>query len=324
MKILGIETSCDETAASVVEDGQKIISNAVASSLPIHAQTGGVIPETAAREQVKSMIPVLQEALADTSPEELSAIAVTYGPGLIGSLLVGVETAKALSLAWEKPLIPINHLVGHFYSAFLQRETSPTFPILALIVSGGHTELLLAKDHGDFKYLGGTRDDAAGEAFDKVARLLKLSYPGGPAIDKASVDGASTKINFPRPLLDSKDWDFSFSGLKTAARREIENHPEIAVEDFAASFQEAVVDVLLAKSQKAYKQFGAKSFVLGGGVAANSLLRKKASEIFDRSLFVSAPNLSIDNAAMIASAAFFNFKPIPRQKVKADPGLQID
>ncbi len=322
MKILGIETSCDETAAAIVEDGKKIISNVVASSLPLHAETGGVIPETAAREQVRSIIPVIAEATKDTEIDSISAVAVSYGPGLIGSLLVGVETAKSLSLAWQKPLIPINHLVGHFYSAFLQGSTEPAFPILALIVSGGHTELVLAADHGKFHYLGGTRDDAAGEAFDKVARLLDLGYPGGPAIQKAAEKGDRQAIDFPRPLLDSKDYDFSFSGLKTAAKREVEK-TKVSTQDFAASFQEAIVDVLMSKSKKAFKEFKATSFLLGGGVAANAQLRNRAKKIFGEKLFVSDPKLSIDNAAMIASAAYFNFKPLPCLSVKADPALLI-
>ncbi len=333
MKILGIETSCDETSAAIVEDGVKILSNIVSSSMPLHAKTGGVIPEVAAREQVKAMIPVLEETfhVSSISPRHVDAISVTYGPGLIGSLLVGVETAKTLSYIWNKPLVPINHLVGHIYANWLDDTNPPTFPNIALIVSGGHTELVLMEAHGKFKWLGGTRDDAAGEAFDKTARLLGLSYPGGPAIQKAAESGDTNRYDLPRPLAGSPDFDFSFSGLKTAALDLVEKlsrkgqknfsltQPQIS--DLAASIQEAIVDSLLKKTLKAAKEFGVREILLAGGVAANRRLRELAKEGFSGKIIASDPKLSVDNAAMIAAAAYFNFDPIPWQKVVADPGV---
>lgn len=307
MRILGIETSCDETAAAIVEDGTKIISNVVASSQSMHARYGGIIPDKAAREQLKSILPVLQEAL--TKP--VDAIAVTIGPGLIGSLLVGVETAKALALAWNKPIIPVNHLVGHIYANWLG-ATLPNLPALALLVSGGHTELILMKDHGQFKIVGSTRDDAAGECFDKCARLLNLGYPGGPAIEKAALAGKITPL--PRPMINEKGFDFSFSGLKTAvANRRQENPQHLAFE-----LQEAITDVLVAKTLLAAEKFKPKSILLAGGVAANRRLRTK----FPQPRFP-AVNLCTDNATYIASAAFFNYHPISISKIDADPGLEV-
>ncbi|MEX0617252.1 MAG: tRNA (adenosine(37)-N6)-threonylcarbamoyltransferase complex transferase subunit TsaD [Candidatus Woykebacteria bacterium] len=327
MRILGIETSCDETSAAIVEDGTKILVNVIASSLPIHAKTGGIIPEIAAREQVKAMVPTLEEAFHSSrlTHHNIDAIAVTYGPGLIGSLLIGVETAKTLAYVWNKPLVPVNHLIGHIYSNWLG-EQQPSFPNIALIVSGGHTELVLMEGHGKFKWLGGTRDDAAGEAFDKTARLLGLGYPGGPAIQKAAESGDPTKFNLPRPLSDSTDFDFSFSGLKTAVvnlvnKNKPKSHQEVA--DFSASIQEAIVDSLLIKTLKVAKKFEVSEILLGGGVAANNLLRKKAAEKFSGKITAGDPKLSVDNAAMIASAAYFNFKNVRWDKVKADPGILI-
>lgn len=325
MKILGIETSCDETSASIVQDGVKVLSNIVSSSLPLHAKTGGIIPEVAAREQVKAMVPVLNKTFEQSQlgKNDIDAIAVTYGPGLNGSLLVGVETAKTLSYVWNKPLVPINHLVGHVYANWLDNPKPPSFPNLSLIVSGGHTELVLMIGHGKFKWLGGTRDDAAGEAFDKTARLLGLTYPGGPAIQKEAVTGDPNSVNLPRPMADSKDYDFSFSGLKTAVVKIVQGDRKIKTNDFSASIQEAIVDSLLKKTLRAAKQYKIQEILLAGGVAANKRLREKAEQTFTGRIIVASPKLSVDNAAMIASAAYFNFKPVSWGKVESDPGILI-
>jgi len=345
MRILGIESSCDETAAAVIEDGTKILSNIVASSSDIHTKTGGVIPEQAARQQIISMIPVidqaLQKAFGNNNPTSIDAIAITYGPGLIGSLLVGVETAKTLSYLWEKPLIPVNHLVGHIYANWLSEDQSkgklPQFPSLALVVSGGHTDLVSMTGHGKFNWIGGTRDDAAGEAFDKTARLLGLPYPGGPAIsneaskyfssDKYTDQDKLTKL--PRPMIDKDNFDWSFSGLKTAVLREYDSDSsEDDVGHFSAEIQEAIVDVLVSKTLKAVKKFKPKSLLLAGGVVANARLRYKFSiEIkkakLDVNLFVPPPKLCTDNAAYIASCAYFNNNPINWEKLASNPQLSI-
>lgn len=328
MKILGIETSCDETSSAIVQDGVNVLSNIVSSSLVFHAKTGGIIPEVAAREQVKAMVPVLEESIqaANVTARDIDAIAVTYGPGLMGSLIVGVETAKTLSYVWGKPLVPVNHLVGHVYANWLENPKPPTFPNLSLIVSGGHTELVVMKNHGKFEWLGGTRDDAAGEAFDKTARLIGLNYPGGPAIEKSAEKGNPKKFNLPRPMSQSPDYDFSYSGLKTAVVNLAEkNKPKSAQEraDFAASIQEAIVDSLIIKTLRAAKKYSIKEILLAGGVAANSRLRKKLKNEFDGQVIVPRPKLSVDNAAMIAAAAHFNFAPVPWEKVKSDPGILI-
>ena len=325
MKILGIETSCDETATAIVEDGTKILANVVASSKELHAKTGGIIPETAAREQLKAIIPSVQTALkeASLSPEELDAIAVTSGPGLFGSLIIGVETAKALSFAWKKPLVPINHLVGHIYANWLENPTPPTFPNLTLVVSGGHSELILAKDHGNFEWLGGTRDDAAGEAFDKTARVSGLTYPGGPAIQNAAKRVTKLANFLPRPMHDSTDFDFSFSGLKTAVVNLVgEKKLNLEqVSQYAAEIQEAIVDSLLIKTLKAAKKYDVKELLLAGGVAANLRLVEKSKEKFAGIVHAPNPRLCVDNGAMIASAAFFNYKPILWENINADSGL---
>lgn len=341
MKILGIETSCDETAAAVIEDGTKIISNVIASSVDMHAKTGGVIPENAAREQIKSIIPVIQEAFdkAKITPQDLDAIAVTYGPGLIGSLLVGVETAKTLSYLWQKPIIPINHLIGHIYANWLEKEKQPLFPALALVVSGGHTDLVSLKDHGNVKYIGGTRDDAAGEAFDKTARLLNLPYPGGPNLSKLAQifldKNPKAKLNlFPRPMLTENNFDWSFSGLKTSVSNYLKNNKETNKEKIAAEIQEAIVDSLTEKSLKAIEKYKPKSFLLAGGVAANKRLRDKlqrripmlhrdSGKLDQTDLYVPEIPLCTDNAAYIAGAAFFNYHPIPWQQIAANPELTI-
>lgn len=312
MKILGIETSCDETAAAIVEDGTKIMTNVVASSQEMHAKFGGIIPDKAAREQLKSMLPVIEEA---SQGQSFDAIAVTVGPGLVGSLLVGVETAKALAYSLKKPLIPVNHLIGHIYANWLDGK-APDFPAVVLIVSGGHTELVLMKNHGKFQWLGGTRDDAAGECFDKSARILNLGYPGGPAIEKAASEG---NVHLPRPMINEKNFDFSFSGLKTAVKNTQGGASEIAYE-----LQQAVAEVLVTKTLRAAEKFGAKSILLAGGVAANKRLREKFM-LDCRSFKVYIPPIKLctDNAAYISSAAYFNNKPQGWKKVDVDPSLDI-
>ncbi len=347
MKILGIETSCDETGAAIIE-GKKggnfvdLISNSLATSLVLHSKTGGIIPEIAAREQVKFIIPVIKEALGETGVEDIDAIAVTVGPGLIGSLLVGVETAKTLSYIYKKPIIPVNHLFGHIYANFIRENPKSEvlnlklkdveFPAIALIVSGGHTDLVLMKNYNDYKWLGGTRDDAAGEAFDKTGRLLNLSYPAGPLIEKLASSSQKDIYHFPKPLIDSSDYDFSFSGLKTAVHREIQKvniaDKEI-ISNICFSLQNAIFDVLTTKTLKAAKEYKVKSILLGGGVSANSELRKRFESVISNQqstikFFVPEKKLSTDNAAMIAAAAFFNQKEEPWQNVTANPELYFD
>lgn len=350
MKILGIETSCDETGVAIIEvnpnppaGGKKlqILSNVVASSLALHSQTGGIIPNVAAREQVKYMIPVLQESLKKASVEikDIDVIAVTVGPGLIGSLLVGVETARTLAYVLEKPIVPVNHLLGHIYANFISTiDNEPlaiSFPAIALIVSGGHTDLVLMKKHGNIVWLGGTRDDAAGEAFDKIGRLLGIPYPAGAKIEEFAKNGNPKAFNFPSPMIYSKDFDFSFSGLKTAVFRETKgllptiNHEPLTINNICASAQKAIIDVLVAKTIKAAQKYEAKSILLGGGVAANQKLRDefqlnaKRYEL-NAKIFAPQKSLCTDNAAMIASAAFFNYKESSWQKIKANPELYFD
>ncbi len=328
MKVLGIETSCDETAVAVVEDGKKILSWAMASSLPLHVKSGGIIPENAAREQVLAMVPTIDEALDQlektSGSREFDAIGVTHGPGLIGSLLIGVETAKALSWIWNKPLVPVNHLVGHVYANFIGRDQDPLFPFLTLIVSGGHTDLVLVEDHGKSKWLGGTRDDAAGEAFDKVARVLGLGFPGGPAIQKAAINGSPSKFQVPRPMIHSGDYDFSFSGIKTAMQTLAKDvNIEKNRDDLSASFQQAVIDVLITKTMKAARATNAKSILLSGGVAANALLRQQLEEKAQLPVFMPEIKLCTDNGAMIAAAAYYNYHPISWRNINANPGLSM-
>lgn len=347
MIILGIETSCDETACAILRkdiNGIHILSNVVASSASMQAKFGGIIPEQAAREQIKSIIPVIEEALAQAFSEKrlphplgrvrndnlgIDAIAVTYGPGLIGSLLVGVETAKTLSVVWNKPLIPVNHLLGHFYANWIS-PTPPTFPCIGLLVSGGHTDLVLFKDHNKYIYLGGTRDDAAGECFDKCARLLGLPYPGGPQISKLAEKGNPKAFNLPRPMIKSKDYDFSFSGLKTAVTNIVgEVKPALPAggqSNLAASIEQAIVDVLVTKTIKAVKEYGVKQVIVAGGVAANQRLindlRLKIKDLKTK-LHVPPPELCTDNAAMIAATGFF-LKPIKDPlDLQADPSLAL-
>jgi len=316
-RILGIESSCDETAAAVVSDGRVIQSSVVASQIDLHAQYGGVFPELASREHVKAIYAIVDQALqqAHLDIKDIDAIAVTRGPGLAGSLVVGVNMAKSLALAAQKPIIGINHLEGHIYSAWLylantSPHQAPRFPLLALLVSGGHSELVLVKDHLQYQRLGGTLDDAAGEAFDKVARLLGLSYPGGPSIQKASHTGSATAFTFPRAMLEDT-WDFSFSGVKTSVLRMTESLQEqgrsLPIEDLAASFQAAVVDVLVEKTLMAAEEFDVSEIIVAGGVSANKRLRERM--LAESKIPVHIPPLSLctDNAAMIAGAGYYHY-----------------
>ena len=310
MKILGIETSCDETAAAVVENGAGIISNVVASQIDIHARFGGVVPEVASRQHLLAIIPVINQAIAGFSWQDINGIAVTFGPGLAGSLLVGVNVAKAISLAKNLPFTGVNHLEAHVYANWL--DSSPSdgkkkvkFPCLCLIVSGGHSDLVLMKGHGQFDKLGSTRDDAAGEAFDKAARILGLGYPGGPAIELA---GASGVPNLPLPrawLRDSND--FSFSGLKTALWHLV-HKAEVSVADAAASFQLAVADVLAVKTIEAAKRLKVEQILVSGGVAANKMLSQQLLAKSPVPVLIPAPHLCTDNAAMVAACGYYRLQ----------------
>lgn len=370
MKILGIETSCDETGAAVIEADSKnqpvrLIANSLATSLEAHALTGGVIPERAAREQVKFIIPVIKEALNKAglsfkSPE-IDAIAVTYGPGLIGSLLVGVETAKTLSYLWNIPIIPVNHLYGHIYANWIKnskindpqiarltlkesRKKSTEihsdanlipFPAVALVVSGGHTDLVYIKKHGNLKVIGGTRDDAAGEAFDKIGRLMGLPYPAGPLISRLAEKGNHNAFLFPRPMWNSNDFDFSFSGLKTSVLNLIKKNNwkfdnenslqnKRLIEDISSSVEKAIIDILVFKTMNAVKEYEVKTLLLGGGVAANKALRDEFRYQSAKSkveFFVPQSEFCTDNAAMIAAAGYYNDNKVSWSEVTADPEL---
>lgn len=367
MRLLSIETSCDETAASIVESSAdqsyaKLLSHSLATSLHLHAQTGGIIPESAARAQIQYIIPVIYEALEKAgiswdmqNPPAIDGIAITYGPGLIGSLLVGVETAKTLSYVWNRPLIPVNHLFGHIYANWIQTAddfTPPMLPAIVLVVSGGHTDLLLMKSHTDITWLGGTRDDAAGECFDKCARLLGYNYPGGPRISELAAKGDPKAFPFSRPMIGSHDFEFSFSGLKTAFINTTRQHfpilrtssekigwEQIALEkhldqpqkqtlyDLCASLQQAIIDVLVKKTVAAAQHYNASSIVISGGVAANDLLK----EIFTKKtienglqFFAPPKYLCTDNAAMIGAAGFFRNQTTTWQQLSANPQLYFD
>ena len=333
MNILGIETTCDETGAALVKDGRQILSNIVASSVNLHKKYGGVVPEVAAREQVRVIVPVLKEALAkaNISASQIDAIACAYGPGLIGSLLIGTETAKTLAVAWNKPLIPVNHLLAHVYANWLGSDSKlPEMPLIALIVSGGHTDLILMKNHGKFQFLGGTRDDAAGEAFDKVARILGLPYPGGPEIEKLArnYNFKKNKLNLPLPMAWGDNFDFSFSGIKTAVFN-LSKKFSLANEDkaeIAYKFQDAVCRVLVKKTQKAASKYKVLSIIVGGGVAANSELRRRMSNFRkngELNVFFPEKELSIDNGVMIATCAYYLPKKVPPFFLKADPSLHF-
>lgn len=348
MIILGIETTCDETGVGIVKDGREILSNVVSSSLDLHKKYGGIVPEVAAREQVKLIVPVLDESLhsARCGLADIDAIAVAYGPGLIGSLLVGVEVAKFLSVTLDKPLFAVNHLIGHVYANWLtEKKVSEEsnkelkFPLVALIVSGGHTDLLSISDHGKYKWLGGTRDDAAGEVFDKVARVLGLGYPGGPAIEEIALHFVQGKllsthqskisnIRLPRPMIREDNFDFSFAGLKTAVVNLVHSSKFMVhgKEEIAYEFQKAIVDVLVSKTLKAAKKYGAKSVVIGGGVAANNFLRLELAAHCAKlrtGLFFPQEGLSVDNGAMIAAAAFYEKNIALPLKLQANPSLHF-
>lgn len=319
MKILGIETSCDETAAAVVENGTKVLSNVIASQIDLHAMTGGVVPEVAAREHIVKILPVVEEALKDAKCDwdEIDAIAAVNEPGLVSALLTGFVTAKTLAEVKSKPLIPINHVYAHIYGNWCDRSESDfEFPILILTVSGGHNELVLMKDHDKFEVVGESRDDAAGEAFDKVAKILGLGYPGGPAIQKAAKEG--NDLAFALPIANVDGFDFSFSGLKTAVLYEIQREyganfdptklDEKFVINMAASFQKTVVETLVEKLAKAVDEFNPKQILLAGGVSANVLLREEAQKRIGEIKFPSNIKYCTDNAAMVAAYGYFKFK----------------
>jgi N6-L-threonylcarbamoyladenine synthase len=310
--VLGIETSCDETAAAVVRDGRDVLSSVVSSQVDLHARFGGVVPEIASRAHTELLTPVVAESLVEAGldGDGIDAVAATIGPGLIGSLLVGISAAKALALVWDVPFVGVNHLEAHLYAAFIEDpDLKP--PLVVLLVSGGHTQLVAMEDHGRYRLLGATVDDAAGEAFDKVARFLGLGYPGGPAIDRISIAGDPHSISFPRAMKD-EGYDFSFSGLKTAVINYARHNPGASVEDVAASFQEAVVDVLVTKAVRAALDVGANGIVLAGGVAANSLLRERILDVTmshnGLRTFLPSRSMCTDNAAMVAAAAYFRLE----------------
>lgn len=353
MKILGIESSCDETSCAVVEDGRVILSNVISSQIALHQKTGGVVPEVAAREHVIKIVPVIEQALREAKIKlsDIEAVAVTKGPGLLSSLLVGINAAMTISLVQKIPLIPVNHIEGHMYANWLThaknlaKKNTPKFPIVVLTASGGHNELILWKGHGDYKFLGATLDDAAGEAFDKVARLLGLGYPGGPAIQKVAFNGNPNKYPLPRAWVTG--WDFSFSGLKTAVLRLVQKHAQTAnsprklnsfvklptqfVCDVAASFQESVCEVLATKLIQAAQKFRVKEIHLAGGVSANARLREYVKNLMptDTTLrYCEDLKLCTDNAAMIAAVGYFKYKKKPGlfkkwTAVLGDPNLGI-
>ena len=318
--VLGIETSCDETAVAVVERAAVVRSSVVSSQVEQHARFGGVVPEIAGRAHVQELVPVLAEALATAGVEgpDVEVVAATTGPGLVGSLLVGVSAAKALSLVWGVPFVSVNHLEAHLYASFLE-EPDLELPLVVLLVSGGHTMLVLMEDHGRYRLLGSTLDDAAGEAFDKVARYLGLGYPGGPAIDALAAGGDGSAFDYPRSMVqenpdtlpDDRRYAFSFSGLKTAVVNHVRHDPDSPTADVAASFQEAVVDALVTKARWAVEATGARGACLGGGVAANSLLRERFLDMCIGTgvrAFLPSRSMCTDNAAMVAAAGWWRFR----------------
>jgi len=331
--VLGIETSCDETAVAIIKNGREIAANVVASQIESHKRFGGVVPEIASRHHVEQITIVIEEALrqAKLTFSEIDAIAVTEGPGLVGALLIGVNAAKALAFAHNKPLVPVHHIAGHIYANRLVTELK--FPLLALVVSGGHTELVYMKEHGHFKVIGETRDDAAGEAYDKVARTLNMPYPGGPHIDRLAHEGKPT-IDLPRAWLEEGSYDFSFSGLKSAVINTVHNAEQrgevIAPEDLAASFQESVIEVLVKKTERAVAEYQVNQLVVAGGVAANKGLRTTLEQTFlkhpEVELVIPPLALCTDNAAMIAAAGSVMFEKGIRAglNLNANPGLDIE
>lgn len=331
MLMLGIETSCDETSVAVVKDGREILSNIISSQVELHRKFGGVVPEVASRRHVEVILPILEEALdqAGVTMREIDGIAVTYGPGLVGALLIGVSAAKALSFSLNIPLVGVHHIAGHIYANRFVKEFR--FPLIALVVSGGHTELVWMKEHGSFEVIGQTRDDAAGEAYDKVARALGLPYPGGPEIDRLAHMGEDI-LSFPRVYLEPDSYDFSFSGLKSAVLNTLNQGKqkgiEYQAEDVAASFQNAVVEVLVDKTMRAARDKGAEQVLLAGGVAANRALRSKLQERCDQEgyeLIIPPFSLCTDNAAMIAAAGQILFDKGVRAEMNlnAIPGLPL-
>lgn len=331
MRVLGIETSCDETAAAVVDDGRLLRSNIVQSQIDIHKAFGGVVPEIAARSHVEVVVPVVEEALhkADSTWDDIDAIAVTYAPGLLGSLLIGTLAARTLALIKNKPLYPVHHVEGHVYANFLL-ETPPAFPVLALIVSGGHSQLVLFRNHGDYDLLGQTQDDAVGEAFDKVAKIIGLPYPGGPSIAKAAEHGDPHAFKLPKARLQGA-YDFSFSGLKTAALRAVQAHvgvgydfpsfqlserlDEVSRANMAASFRHVAIETLVDKTEKAFKDYSPASVVIAGGVAADQELRRQLRERLPLKIDYPDMSLCTDNAAMIATLGYYE----AQRKDAADP-----
>jgi len=349
MKILALETSCDETSAAVVKDGKEILSNVVASQVEFHRKYGGIVPEIASRKHIEVINPIIKEALdkANITFKEIDAVAVTYGPGLVGSLLVGICAAKAIAWSLGKPLIGVNHLEGHIYANFLNSKSEilnpksrfagsrntleynnneagqiqnsksqiPKFPFVCLLVSGGHTLLILVEEHGKYRTLGRTRDDAAGEAFDKIARFLGIGYPGGPIIDKMAKEGNPRAVEFKRPMLEKEyGYDFSFSGIKTAVVNQIRNQKPVTsnqIADLVASFQQAIVDVLVEKSIRAAKEYRCKAIALAGGVSANSALRRELvarAEKENIAVHIPPVEYCTDNAAMIGCSAYYELK----------------
>ncbi len=331
--ILGIESSCDETAASVVVNGRKVLSNVISSQIDIHTLYGGVVPEIASRKHIERINIVIKEALkkADVTLDDIDAVAVTYGPGLVGALLVGVAEAKAIAFAKKKPLVGVNHIEGHISANFIEHpDLEP--PFLCEVISGGHTHLVIVKDYGEFEILGRTRDDAAGEAFDKVARAVGLGYPGGPKIDKAAKEGDPFAIQFPRAKIADSSYDFSFSGLKSAVLNYLNKcemtHKEISVPDVAASFQQSVVDVLLGNAMAAAEKYSIKKLSLAGGVASNSAIRAAFKEECEKrkiKLYIPSPVYCTDNGAMIASAGYYEFMKGTRHgwDLNAVPNLKL-
>ena len=331
--ILSIESSCDETAAAVIENDRNVLSNIISSQIEIHKQFGGVVPEVASRKHIENINDVVREALenANVSHEDLDAIAVTYGPGLVGALLVGINYAKGLSYAWQKPLIGVNHIEGHMCANYIENKDFKP-PFVCLVASGGHTHLVYVHDYGEYEIMGKTRDDAAGEAFDKIARAIGLGYPGGPLIDKISKKGNRRAIKFPRAVINDETLDFSFSGLKSSVLNYIHNseqkNEKIVVEDVAASFQEAVVDVLVMKTMKAAKMKNCKNIALAGGVASNSRLREVLQEEclkHNYNLTKPSPIFCTDNAAMIGSAAYYKYlkSEFSNSSLNAIPNLEL-